>query len=351
MRLKPVFTLLIVVWLAAAGGPALAQDGGEADPLGGATEFAQAEERTDVTLILDWTPNTNHTGFYVAQALGYYDEANLNVTIQEPTDLLVETVVVSGAAQFGVGYQEFATYALADGQPRESLPAIIPHQTSGLVSLAEDDPLTRPADRAGLRYGGFGQPDLENAMLNTLLVCDGAEPGTIEYIDVGYVDPIPLMQRDRLDLVWIYYGWTGIDAELRGVELDAIMLMDYLDCVPDYYTPILITSRDMIETRPDVVAAFTQATARGFAFAIQNPAQAAEILIEAVPEIDPDLVRASAEWLASQYQADAPRWGQQSVEVWQGFSDFLVENGILAEGIDAEAAFTNDFLPGAVEER
>jgi ABC-type nitrate/sulfonate/bicarbonate transport system substrate-binding protein len=328
----------------------LAQGGDQPDPLGGATEFAKAGEPTDVTLILDWTPNTNHTGFYVAQALGYYEEANLTVSIQEPTDLLVETVVTSGAAQFGVGYQEFATYALADGAPIVSLAAIIQHNTSGFVSLHDQDPIVRPADMAGKRYGGFGQPDLENAVLNALLTCDGAEAGSIEYIDVGYADPIPLMDRDRFDLTWMYYAWTGIDAELRGVDLDTVMLMDYADCVPDYYTPILITSQEMIDENPDVVAAFVQATARGYAYTIENPDEAAQMLIDAVPEIDPDLVRTSAEWLAPQYQADAPRWGQQSVEVWQGFSDFLVQNGILDEGIDAEAAFTNEFLPGTVEE-
>ena len=261
-----------------------------------------------------------------------------------------KAMVVTGAAQFGVGYQEFATYALADGQPIVSLAAIIQHNTSGFVALAEDDPLARPADMGGLRYGGFGQPDLENAVLNTLLECDGAEPGTIEYIDVGYADPIPLMQRDRFDLAWMYYGWTGVDAELRGVELDAIMLMDYLDCVPDYYTPILITSQEMVETQPDVVAAFTQATARGFAYAISNPAEAADILIAAAPEVDADLIRASAEWLAPHYQADAPRWGEQSREVWWSFSNFLVEHGILTGGIDADAAFSNAFLPGEVSE-
>jgi ABC-type nitrate/sulfonate/bicarbonate transport system substrate-binding protein len=119
--------------------------------------------------------------------------------------------------------------------------------------------------------------------------------------------------------------------------------------VPDYYTPILITSESMVEEQPDVVAAFVQATARGFADAIQNPGEAADILLEAAPELDAELVQASAEWLAPQYQADAPRWGQQSLDVWQGFSDFLVENGILAAGIDAEAAFTNEYLPGTVE--
>jgi ABC-type nitrate/sulfonate/bicarbonate transport system substrate-binding protein len=343
----PIF--LGVLLMVSAAMPVFAQDHNP-DPLGGATEFASADDRTDVTLILDWVPNTNHLGFYAALALGYYDDANLNVSIQEPTDLQVEAVVTSGAAQFGVGYQEFATYALAEGTPIVSLAAIIQHNTSGFVTIHDEDPISAPADMAGLRYGGFGQPDLENAVLNALLDCDGAEPGSIEYIDVGFADAIPLMQQDRIDLVWMYFGWTGISAELRGVDLDAVMLRAYPDCVPDYYTPILITSQEMIDTQPDVVVAFVQATARGFAYAINYPAEAADLLIEAVPEIDADLVRASADWLAPQYQADAPRWGQQSVEVWQGFSDFLVENGLLDEGIDAEAAFTNDFLPGTVEE-
>jgi ABC-type nitrate/sulfonate/bicarbonate transport system substrate-binding protein len=165
---------MLVTLLLIAGGvlPAYAQGGdGEkpADPLGGATEFAKATKHADVTLILDWTPNTNHTGFYVAQALGYYDEANLSVSIQEPTDLLVENVVTSGVAQFGVGYQEFATYALADGVPIVSVAAIIQHNTSGFVALHDQDPLSRPADMSGKKYGGFGQPALENAVLNRLL--------------------------------------------------------------------------------------------------------------------------------------------------------------------------------------
>jgi ABC-type nitrate/sulfonate/bicarbonate transport system substrate-binding protein len=349
MRRKIVFLMVLVVALAGLSLPAHAQDGGHPDPLGGATEFAQADETTAVTLILDWTPNTNHTGFFVAQALGYYEEAHLVVTIQEPIDVQAEAVVVSGAARFGVSYQEFFTYALADGMPLVSVAAIIQHNTSGFVTLHDQDPISRPADFAGLRYGGFSQPDLENAILNQLIVCDGGEPGSVEYIDVGYVDPFELMARDRIDLAWIYYGWAGLEGEQRGLDLDTVMLMDYLNCLPDYYTPILFTHQDMIAERPDVVAAFVQATARGYAYAIQHPAEAAEILIAAAPEVDADLIRASADWLAPLYQSDAPRWGQQSLDMWQGFSDFLVENGILAEGINAEAAFSNDFLPGTAE--
>lgn len=344
--------IVVLVLLALSVGlPAAAQNGGErADPLGGATEFAQANERSDVTVILDWTPNTNHTGFYAAQALGFYDEANLDVTIQQPTDLLVEAVVMSGAAQFGVSYQEFFTYALADDMPLVSVAAIIQHNTSGFVTLHDQDPITRPLDLSGKRYGGFGQMDLETAIINQLITCDGGETDSFEYVDVGYVDGFELMVQDRIDFAWMYYGWTGIEGERRGLDLDSVLLMDYLDCIPDYYTPILITQQAMIDEQPDVVAAFVQATARGFAYSIQHPAEAADLLLAAAPELDPDLVRTSADWLAPLYHADAPRWGQQSAEVWQGFTDFLVENGILAESIDVDTAFTNDFLPGVVEE-
>jgi len=127
------------------------------------------------------------------------------------------------------------------------------------------------------------------------------------------------------------------------------MLMDHFDCIPDYYTPILITSQDMIDHSPDVVAAFVQATARGFAYAIEHPSEAADLLAAAAPEVDSELVHTSAEWLADQYQADAPRWGQQQPDIWQGFTDFLVEHGILSEPLDMSGTFTNDFLPGSVE--
>lgn len=350
---RPFFVCLSIILLVMLVAPVQAQDGGDddspPDPLGGATTFAQAAQRTHVTLMLDWDLNTNHTGFFVAQAMGYYDEANLDVVIREPTDLLVEALITSGQVEFGVGYQEFATYAIADGQPIVSLAAIIQHNTSGFVTLHDQDPVSGPADFAGLTYGGFGQPDLETAIIATLMTCAGADPGGFEYVDVGWVDAFELMQRDRIDFAWMYYGWTGIEGELRGLDLDTVMLMDYLDCIPDYYTPILMTSADMIADQPDVVAAFVQATARGYAYAIQQPAEAAEMLIAAAPEVDADLIRASAEWLAPQYQADAPRWGEQSAEVWGGFTDFLVDNGILAEPIDVEFAFTNEFLPGNVD--
>lgn len=228
--------MLIVVIIALLPMTVMAQDdGSKADPLGGATEFAKADERTSVILMLDWTPNTNHTGFYVAQALGYYDEANLDVEVIEPVDTLVEAALDAGIVEFGVGFQDFTTYALIDGSEVISVAAMIQHNTSAFAAIAAKNTLEGPADLAPLMYGGFSQPGLENAMLTRLLECNGATWDESHYLDVGYTDPIELMNTDRIDFSWIFYGWQGIQAEVPGTELDAVMFQDYLDCVRPFH--------------------------------------------------------------------------------------------------------------------
>ncbi len=321
-----------------------------ASPIGAfAQDGPQLEARTSVTLMLDWTPNTNHTGFYVARLLGYYDDVNLELKIIEPTDIFPEQAVDNSLVDFGIGFQEFSTGAIVEGAKLVSIAAIIQHNTSGFVTIAEQNPISRPADLAPLTYGGFSLPNLENAILSQLLACDDASWNEDNYLDIGFADAIELMKRRRVDFAWIFYGWQGINAEVNGTELDAIMLMDYTDCVPDYYTPILLTSQEMIDEQPEVVQAFVHATARGYDFAIENPEEAADILLEAVPELDEELVRTSALWLADQYQAEAPRWGEQDAETWQGFTDFLIDNGIIEGPFDTSTVFTNEFLPESEE--
>jgi ABC-type nitrate/sulfonate/bicarbonate transport system substrate-binding protein len=334
--MKRLLVLIALLTLAVAA--VSAQDG----------EDAALPERTSVQLMLDFTPNTNHTGFYVAQANGYYDDVNLDVEILEPADVLPEQAVSAGVVEFGVGFQEFSTFALVDGADIVSIAAIIQENTSGFAALSEDHPLEQPADLADLTYGGFSVPGLENAMLDTLLTCDGAEWNPDNYQDVGFADSIELMSLDRIDFSWIFYAWQGIGAEVDGTNLDVLFLSDYPDCVPNYYTPILLTSSAMIDENPDVVRAFVQATTRGYEFAIETPDDAATILLEAVPELDEALVRDSAAWLSSRYQGEAAQWGIQDEAVWEGFTAFMVENEIIPEGsVAIDAVFTNEFLPDA----
>ena len=298
---------------------------------------------TPVMVMLDWFPNTNHTGLYVALDKGWYAEQGLDVQIIEPAEgsTLVQ-VVAAGQADFGVSYQEEVCYARAENVPIVSIAAVIQHNTSGFASPA-DRGIVRPKDLEGKRYGGWGSP-IERAVLDVLMACDDGDVEKVEFIDVGFADFFTIVERD-IDFAWIFYGWTGIEAELRGQPLSVIMLDDWTECVPDYYTPVLIASEQRIAENPDLVRRFMSATARGYDFAIQNPAEAADILLKYAPESNPELVRRSQQWLSSHYQADADRWGEQKLETWQTYADWMADRQLLPSRIEGAEAFTNDFLP------
>jgi ABC-type nitrate/sulfonate/bicarbonate transport system substrate-binding protein len=329
MRIWNLTSLIIVLALALAG-------------CAGQSETPTLQ---DVTLMLDWVPNTNHTGIYVAQANGYFDDAGLSVTIIEPGEVYAEHAVAAEVADFGVSFQEQVTLARADEVPIVSIAAIIQHNSSGFASRAVLGAHS-PRDWEGLRYGSFGSP-FEPPTLQVLMNCDGGEFEALEIVDTGFSDPLALLDEAVTDLAWIFYGWQGIQAEYEGIDLQIVMMEEWFDCIPDYYTPVFIASETTIRERPQLVRAFLEAIERGYHFAIDNPDQAADILLEAVPELNEALVHRSQSWLSPRYQADASRWGEQDIQVWQAYSAWMVENGILADPIHAEDAFTNQYLPGS----
>lgn len=310
---------------------------------------SRAQNLQRVDLLLDWTPNTNHLGIYVAQANGYYADAGLDVQIQQPGDgVLADQVVATGKAQFGISYQETFTFSRAEGLPIVSVAAIIQHNTSGFAAIKSQHDLSTPKDLDGLRYGAFGSP-VERSIISAMAACEGGQANAVQVIDIGFSDPIPLLTRDRIDFVWLFYGWDGLRAKLNGTELSFLMLSDYQDCVPDYYTPILTTSEKLIAEQPDLVRAFVTATAQGYTDAIRDPETAAAVLLAAAPDLDPALVTESAKYLADQFQSDAPRWGEQKQAIWEQFTAFMIENNVLSKPVSIESAFTNEFLPPVEE--
>jgi ABC-type nitrate/sulfonate/bicarbonate transport system substrate-binding protein len=305
-----------------------------------------AEELEPVKLILDWQPNTNHTGLFVARDEGYFEAAGLAVEIIQPGEVYAEQAVAGGAADFGISFQEALTLARVDGVPLVSVAAIVQHNSSGFAARA-DLAVAGPADYAGLRYGTFGTP-FEQPTIAALMACDGADEAAIaslQSVDIGYADPLALLAAERIDLAWIFRGWQGIQAEREGLDLDMSMLEDSQDCIPDYYTPVLMTREDLIAGQPAMVARFVAAVAAGYRFAIERPAEAAEILLAAAPELDRGLVIESQSWLSPRYQDDAPRWGEQRGAVWRAYADWMLDRGIIESPLDAEAAFSNAFLP------
>ncbi|WP_163581871.1 ABC transporter substrate-binding protein [Gracilibacillus saliphilus] len=304
-------------------------------------EESTPEELEEVTLVLDWTPNTNHTGLYVAQSKEYFADEGLDVEIVMPGEAGADQTVASGQAEFGISYQEQVTEARTQDIPLVSIAAVIQHNTSGFAAPVEKE-ITSPVDFAGKTYGGWGAP-VESAVIDALMKQEDASVEDVEIVNMGNTDFFTAVERD-VDFAWIYYGWTGIEAELRGKEIDMIYLTDYSEKL-DYYTPVITTNEEMIEENPETIKKFVAAVNRGYQDAIDNPEEAADILIEAQPDLDEELVHASQEWISPRYQDDADRWGEQSEEVWSNYAEFMFENDLLERELDVDAAYTNEFLP------
>ncbi|UFT99638.1 ABC transporter substrate-binding protein [Radiobacillus kanasensis] len=327
-----VLCTLLVVLLTACGE--------ESDDTASSKE-TNTKELKKVKMMLDWTPNTNHTGLYVAQEKGYFKEQGLDVEIVLPGEAGANQLVASGQADFGIGAQESLTQARVQDVPLVSIAAIIQHNTSGFAS-PKDKNIDSPADFEGKTYGGWGDP-VEKAVIDSLMKQEDADVNKVNIVNMGNSDFFTAVERD-IDFAWIYYAWTGVEAELRGQELNMMYLTDYTDKL-DYYTPVLMTSEAKIKEDPETVKAFVSAASKGYQYAIENPEEAADILIDAVPDLDPELVKASQKWLSPKYQDDAEQWGVQKLEVWENYASWMVDNQLLEKELDAEAAFTNEFLP------
>ncbi|WP_026582267.1 ABC transporter substrate-binding protein [Bacillus sp. J33] len=305
------------------------------------SEKTEKEGLEKVTVVLDWTPNTNHTGLYVAKDKGYFKEEGLDVEIIMPGEAGADQLTASGKADFGVSYQESITEARVQGVPLVSIAAVIQHNTSGFASPADKN-IKSPKDFEGKTYGGWGAP-VEKSVIESLMKTENADVGKVSIVNMGDADFFTAVKRD-IDFAWIYYGWTGVEAELRGEKINMIYLTDYSEKL-DYYTPVLATNEKMIKDNPDTVKAFVKAASKGYEFAIDNPGEAGDILLKNAPDLDSELVKKSQEWLSPRYQDDAGRWGEQKLEVWENYADWMYENGLLDKELDAGKAFTNDFLP------
>jgi len=317
----------------------------------GSGEESAGGDLTKITFVLDWTPNTNHTGVYVAQELGYFEEEGLEVEVVQPPDDGAETMVGSGQAQFGVSFQDYMVPALAGGEktiPITAVAAILQHNLSGIMS-AKGGGITSPKGLEGKSYATWELP-IEQAMIKKVMEDDGGDYSKLTLIPQSVDDEVAALKAGEIQSIWVYYGWAGVAAEVKDYPINYFA---FRDITPefDYYSPVIIANDAYLEQYPDQAKAFIEATARGYEYAAENPDEAADILCKAVPELDSDLAHASAKYLADKYIAGASQWGKFSADRWNAFFTWINDNKLYSEAPAAlGVGFTNDYLPEAVEE-
>jgi ABC-type nitrate/sulfonate/bicarbonate transport system substrate-binding protein len=306
-------------------------------------------EPATIKVQLDWTPNTNHIGIYLAQAKGWYEEANLDVEILPFVDANPDTVVANGNADIGISFPANVIFSRAAGLDLVSVAAVLQSNPTELAVLADSD-IESPKDFDGKTYAGFGLP-YEVPQIQTVVRSDGGK-GDFDTAILNTAAYEALYNHDA-DFTEIFTTWEGIEARLRNINLRTFRYDEY--GMPDFPGVVLVAKADAISgEKASALRRFLQVTQRAYEYAAQDPEHAAEEFLEALPDTfpEPELVLVSTEALVPYFVEDGDHWGIQDAGDWDAYTAWFVDQGIvvdtddnvITDAADLGELFTNELL-------
>ncbi|MBQ9057801.1 MAG: ABC transporter substrate-binding protein [Atopobiaceae bacterium] len=306
----------------------------------------QLSSLTKVSFVLDYSPNVNHTGIYVADRQGYFGEEGIELEIVPVPADGADALIGSGGADMGVSYQDYIANNLAaqNPMPYTAIAAIVQHNTSGIMSRAEDG-ITSARGMQDHVYATWNLP-VEQATIKQIVEADGGDFSRVEMVPYEVDDEVAGLKAHLFDTVWVYEWWAVQNAKLQNYPVNYFAFAD-MDPVFDYYTPVIAVNDAFAQNNPELVRGFLRAAKRGYEFAVENPAEAARLLCEAVPELDPELISTAQEFISPEYVADASTWGIIDPTRWSRFYTWLNEEQLVENPIDVDAGYTLDYLPTA----
>lgn len=307
--------------------------------------FANATMNTSptVTILLDWTPNTNHTGMYIAKYLGFFEDEGINVKIEQPPQESSTALVAAGKVEFSIAFQDFLAPALISDTPLPivAIAAIAQHNSAGVIYKKSVN-IQNFSDIQFKNYATFDN-FIELAILKYCVKISGGNFNNVNLIH-AQIDNIAAALGMNIDVAWGYFGIENVIASHFNIENNFLFFRD-VNPVFDCYSPVLISNINYIKNNPEIVKKVLRALSKGYTFAAKNPKIAAEILAKCVPELNADIINQSQLYMSSNYLTDTGTWGVFCPERWNNFFDWLFENDIISKKIPPDTTFTNDFLP------
>jgi putative hydroxymethylpyrimidine transport system substrate-binding protein len=305
---------------------------------------ARAQQLDTFNVPLDWYPNANHAGLFLAQERGYYAEEGLQPEFYTPSDpTTVLQTVGAGQDAFGISYQTDLLLARAAGVPVTSILALTQRPLQGIMVLAESG-ITRPADLVGKTVGYPGIPSQE-AFLATMLASDGATMDDVELVNIGF-DLVPGVVSGRVDAsLGAFWTHEPILAAQEGFATEMLNVDDW--GVPPYYELIIVANEDDLSTQRERIDGFVRATRRGYQDAIADPKAALAALQAASPEVDIVVETEGLQLLIPAWTDANGEFGTQTAQQWQDYAAWMAENGLIPADLDVESAWASDLAPKA----
>ena len=300
-------------------------------------------ELKKVDFLLDWVPNTNHTGLFVAKEKGYFSEEGIDLDIKQPANESTSGLIINNKAPMGIYFQDYLAPKLAKGAEVTAVAAIIENNTSGIISNKKFN-VENPKDLENLKYGTWDIP-IELAMLKIIMENQGGDFSKIQKIPNTDDNSITNIANGLFDFAGIYYGWDKIMADELKMETNFFYYKDYAEEL-NFYSPIIIANNNYLKENAEEAKKILRAIKKGYQYAIDNPEEAANILIKYAPELKnkKDFVVNSQKYLSKEYASNKEKWGYIEAERWNKFYNWINDNDLLKEKIPENSGFSNDYL-------
>jgi ABC-type nitrate/sulfonate/bicarbonate transport system substrate-binding protein len=298
-----------------------------------------------VKIALDYTPNVNYLGIYVAQSKGYFAAQHVNAVILPYANAAAEQLIQAGQTDLGISYPPDVIINNSTGLRYKAVGALVTDNTTALAVLASSN-YTRPAQLNGKLYGGFGIAS-DPPLVTAILRADGVRHPAFKQVVLN-ADVITALAARRIDYTAVFGGIDDVTAALQGIKLRSFPYNRYLGAAGNYPNAVYVASDRDIATRGPILARALKALAQGYEFAAKHPAAAERILIadnqtalaNAVKIID-----ATGNATAPHFLDRTGAWGPETAADYAGLEKILANARVIKSSPSMSALYTNALLP------
>ena len=301
-------------------------------------------KKKDLVLYLDWTPNINHIGFFVAKDLGFYENLGIRINILDPS---TDDYKITPAKKVELGESDFALCPFESvisyrtkSKPFDliAIAAVLQKDLSAIA--VKNKAITSPKFLDNKTYASYGAR-YEDLIIKQMIINDGGN-GTI---NIKYPNKLGIWEtvmKDKYDSTWIFLNWEGIEAKGKNIALNYFKMSDFN--IPYSYSPVVVGSEKLLYENKELVKKFLLATREGFLFSLSNKIKSVEILSQYIPDYEKEVNLTDALEETAEAFIDNNVWGKINDSNVDIFINWLLKNNIIDLNFDYKKLFTNNFL-------
>ncbi|KAK8207658.1 hypothetical protein M8818_004312 [Zalaria obscura] len=296
-----------------------------------------------ITVALDWTPNTIHSGLFVASEKGFYSSVGLDVQLLPPDATYSTTPakrVEKGEADFAICPSESCIAYNESGKMRlQAIYAILQSDASAIVSTT----LSCMEDLGRGTYASYNAR-YEDNIVKTMVTAAGGDGNSMKIeTSSGKLSLFDLVKQGKADATWVFLPWEGLEAKLSGSTLHVFKAGDF--GVPYGYSPVIARNASSATLATDTLERFVHATRQGYLYAMEHIDESISILkTHCQPSRGVEFL-AQSQGLINEFYGDRSSLGMMEGKSWERWLDWLRSNNLLnTSDLQAGHLFTNEFF-------